>query len=68
MFRYLDFLLLMTYDLHGAWDRKTGHVAQMRASPGETGNAAFLNVVGQLAAEAATRIWTDEWKSVCSQT
>lgn len=27
--RYLDWVAVMTYDYHGQWDKKTGHVAPM---------------------------------------
>ena len=27
--RYLDYVSIMTYDYHGQWDKKTGHVAPM---------------------------------------
>lgn len=27
--RYLDWIAVMTYDYHGQWDKKTGHVAPM---------------------------------------
>lgn len=34
--RYLDFISVMTYDYHGQWDRKTGHVAPLHYYPGDT--------------------------------
>ena len=30
--KYLDILNLMTYDLHGSWDKKTGHHTSMKSS------------------------------------
>lgn len=30
--RNLDWIALMTYDYHGQWDKKTGHVAPMYAN------------------------------------
>merc|ERR1711976_472295 len=36
---YLDFINLMSYDLHGSWDPQTGHNAGLYpASPGDTLN------------------------------
>lgn len=29
----LDWIAVMTYDYHGQWDKKTGHVAPMYAHP-----------------------------------
>ena len=31
--RYLDWIAVMTYDFHGQWDKKTGHVAPMYYHP-----------------------------------
>lgn len=31
--RYFDWIAVMTYDYHGHWDKKTGHVAPMFAHP-----------------------------------
>ena len=44
-FRYLDFISLMAYDLHGAWDRKTGENAPLHPRGAEHGAARQLNVV-----------------------
>lgn len=31
--KYLDWIAVMTYDYHGQWDKKTGHVAPMYSHP-----------------------------------
>ena len=41
--RSLDFINLMTYDLAGIWDRKTGHHSQLFVHPKNSHN--FLNSV-----------------------
>ncbi|RXG60007.1 hypothetical protein Avbf_10087 [Armadillidium vulgare] len=33
---YLDHINIMTYDYHGSWDRKTGHVSPLYAHPDDT--------------------------------
>uniref|UniRef100_A0A1A9WKD4 chitinase n=1 Tax=Glossina brevipalpis TaxID=37001 RepID=A0A1A9WKD4_9MUSC len=35
---YLDWIAVMTYDYHGQWDKKTGHVAPMYNYPGDVEN------------------------------
>ena len=34
--RILDFINLMTYDLRGSWDRRTGHHTALAGPPGDT--------------------------------
>ena len=46
-FRDLDFINLMSYDLHGAWDKVTGHNSPLYSHPSETGDSKYLNVVSE---------------------
>jgi len=41
--KYLDYVSVMTYDYHGQWDKKTGHVAPMYDHP--MNSKPFFNVV-----------------------
>ncbi|WP_079248209.1 glycosyl hydrolase family 18 protein [Lysobacter antibioticus] len=43
--QYLDFINVMTYDFHGAWDPKTNHHSALFASPNDpsTGDQKFYN-------------------------
>ncbi|XP_067913402.1 acidic mammalian chitinase-like [Heterodontus francisci] len=51
--QYLDFIFVMTYDFHGAWNSFTGHNSPLyRASP-EQREAAFFNM------DFAARYWRD---------
>ncbi len=34
--KYLDIINVMTYDYHGHWDKKTGHVAPLSDYEGST--------------------------------
>ena len=43
--RYLDYINLMAYDLHGSWEDITGHNAPLYSHSGETGDSTKLNVV-----------------------
>ncbi|XP_076430887.1 acidic mammalian chitinase-like isoform X3 [Peromyscus maniculatus bairdii] len=42
--QYLDFIHVMTYDLHGSWDGYTGENSPLYSYPSETGSNAYLNV------------------------
>lgn len=41
--RAVDFMSVMTYDYHGAWESKSGHIAPLFASPGDSNP--YYNVV-----------------------
>ena len=41
--RYLDIINVMTYDYHGHWDKKTGHVAPLKDYEGS--NYDYFNAV-----------------------
>ncbi|KAL6255476.1 hypothetical protein P5V15_013812 [Pogonomyrmex californicus] len=53
MSKYLHFINVMAYDLHGAWEKVTGHNAPLYPRKGESGNDLKLNV------DAAVRYWLD---------
>ncbi|GAB1287972.1 Chitinase-like 6 [Apodemus speciosus] len=42
--RYLDYIQVMTYDLHGSWDGYTGENSPLYKSPIEAGVKAFHNI------------------------
>ena len=44
-FSILDFINVMTYDLHGAWDPQTGHNSPLYRSSSDEGINVFFNVV-----------------------
>lgn len=41
--RDLDFINIMAYDFHGAWDKHTGHHAPLFTNPKDTGDFAVFN-------------------------
>ncbi|XP_036117133.1 chitotriosidase-1 [Molossus molossus] len=49
--RDLDFISLMAYDLHGSWEKSTGHNSPLYRRPGESGAEAQLNV------DFAVQLW-----------
>ncbi|KAM5161752.1 acidic mammalian chitinase [Callospermophilus lateralis] len=42
--QYLDYIHVMTYDLHGTWEGYTGENSPLYKYPTETGSNAYLNV------------------------
>uniref|UniRef100_A0A8C5ZCS9 Acidic mammalian chitinase n=2 Tax=Marmota marmota marmota TaxID=9994 RepID=A0A8C5ZCS9_MARMA len=42
--QYLDYIHVMTYDLHGSWEGYTGENSPLYKYPTETGSNAYLNV------------------------
>lgn len=41
----MDYIQVMTYDLHGSWEGYTGENSPLYKSPTETGTKAFHNIV-----------------------
>jgi len=50
--QYLDIINVMTYDYHGHWDKKTGHVAPLRDYQG--------SAVDHFNAEFTMKYWADK--------
>ncbi|XP_044531898.1 acidic mammalian chitinase-like [Gracilinanus agilis] len=51
--QYLDFIHVMTYDLHGSWESYTGENSPLYKYPSDTGSNAYLNV------DYAMNYWKD---------
>jgi chitinase len=41
----MDFISIMTYDLHGSWESTCGHNSPLFPRSGETGIERYLNLV-----------------------
>ncbi|XP_062398058.1 acidic mammalian chitinase-like [Sardina pilchardus] len=50
---YLDFINVMTYDFHGAWDTSTGHNSPLYGSATDMGDNVYYNT------DFAMRYWRD---------
>ena len=44
--QYLDWINVMTYDYHGQWDKKTGHVAPFLEHPDD--DFSYFNAVSRI--------------------
>ena len=44
----LDFVNLMTYDMHGSWETRTGHHSPLYSRQGEDNGQELLNVVSYI--------------------
>lgn len=55
--RYLDYIHVMTYDLHGSWEGYTGKNSPLYKYPTDTGGNAYLNVVSPGIDADADRSW-----------
>ncbi|KAM6977590.1 acidic mammalian chitinase-like [Aplochiton taeniatus] len=52
--KYLDFINVMSYDLHGAWDPVTGHNSPLYGSSSAVGDYVYFNV------DFAMKYWRDQ--------
>ncbi len=48
VFRYVDFVSVMTYDFHGKWEDRTGHNSPLYPRADEQGTARYLNMVREV--------------------
>lgn len=46
--RFFDFINVMTYDFHGAWDPFTGHNSPLYRSSADEGDNIYYNVVSKV--------------------
>lgn len=54
---YVDWFNLMTYDFHGGWDNKTGHLTNLLTSPYDPSSDAF-----KLSVDNAVRLYRDGYE------
>ncbi|MGB8453739.1 MAG: glycosyl hydrolase family 18 protein [Anaerocolumna sp.] len=56
--QYLDWINVMTYDFHGAWETTTGHHAGLYANPEDTAATSPVDIKGRYNTDAAVRNFT----------
>lgn len=57
--QYLDWINVMTYDFHGAWETTTGHHAGIYANPQDTAPSTPVDIKGRYNTDAAVRNFTE---------
>ncbi len=57
--QYLDWINVMTYDFHGAWETITGHHAGIYANPNDTAPSSPVDIKGRYNTDAAVRNFTE---------
>jgi GH18 family chitinase len=55
--QYLDFINVMTYDMHGAWDTKTNHHAALYPNPADPSNTSPVNIKQMYNTSAALNVY-----------
>lgn len=45
--RFLDFINVMTYDFHGAWDPMTAHNSPLYQGAADQGDNIYFNIVSE---------------------
>jgi GH18 family chitinase len=58
-YKYLDFINVMTYDFHGAWETITNHHAPLFANPDDPSGSAPVDIKHKYNTEAALKVYTD---------
>ena len=57
-YQYVDWINVMTYDFHGAWETTTGHQAGLYANPQDTAPSSPVDIKGKYNTDAAMRNYT----------
>lgn len=61
-YKYLDFINVMTYDFHGAWETITNHHSPLFANPDDPSGSAPVDIKHKYNTETALKIYTDVYK------
>lgn len=60
--KYLDFLNIMTYDFHGAFDKITNHQAALFANPADPSSTSPVDIKTTYNTDYAFRFYRDKYK------
>ena len=56
-YRYVDWINVMTYDFHGAWETTTGHQAGLYANPNDPAESSPVDIKGKYNTDAAMQTY-----------
>ncbi|MFZ2539218.1 MAG: glycosyl hydrolase family 18 protein, partial [Oscillospiraceae bacterium] len=59
--QYLDWINVMTYDFHGAWETTTGHQAGLYPNPNDTAGSSPIDIKGKYNTDSIMRIYRDQY-------
>ncbi|WP_432403908.1 glycosyl hydrolase family 18 protein [Wukongibacter sp. M2B1] len=60
--QYLDFINIMTYDFHGAWDSITNHLSPLYANPNDPSSEAPVDIKNKYNMNYAMKLYRDTYK------
>lgn len=59
--QYLDFLNVMTYDMHGAWENTTNHQSPLYANPNDPSPTSPVDIKNRYNTDSAMKILQEEY-------
>ncbi len=65
--QYLDFLNVMTYDIHGAWETTTNHHAAIYPNPNDPSGTTPVDIKNKYNTDAAMKLYRDTYKIPASK-
>ncbi|SHJ87876.1 glycosyl hydrolase family 18 protein [Paramaledivibacter caminithermalis] len=59
--QYLDFINVMTYDFHGAWENRTNHLSPLYANPNDPSPEAPIDIKNKYNMDSAMKLYKDTY-------
>lgn len=65
--QYLDFLSIMTYDYHGAWENGTNHHSPLKANPNDPSGTSPTNIKEKYNVMESVKLYIEKYKVPASK-
>jgi chitinase len=65
--QYLDFLNVMTYDIHGAWETTTNHQAAIYPNPNDPSDTSPIDIKNRYNTDSAMKLYRDTYNIPASK-